>query len=758
MHTRQKQKMDLRPPALLLMLVLLLPPLVADASNGVGFCILPRIRSTLCTWGRKNMKIQQWSQHLTTMRLLSFLGDKDEALKSIVYSYKHGFSGFAAELTESQVEELKKYPGVISVKPSAYRELHTTRSWDFLGLNYYQPSGLLKKANYGEDVIIGIIDTGIWPESPSFDDTGYGPVPKRWKGACQTGEEFDATSCNKKIIGARWYAKDAAAADLKSECMSARDTLGHGTHTASTAAGGPVRNASYGGQLAGGVARGGASRARVAVYKACWSGRCTDAGVLAAVDDAISDGVDVLSISLGDPVENPGTLHAVARGLTLVFSAGNGGPVPGTVQNASPWLITVAASTIDRSFPTTISLGNKENLVGQSLYLGDDDVPSVSSSDFQTLVSAAGCSDKALKSMNVTGKVVLCFDPWKAAIMPPRSIVGNTISRLEKGKAKGMIFAQSNDNLLDAMLYCEGAMACVLVDYEVAHRIAAYIAGTSTPVVKISPAKSVVGKGVLSPRVAWFSSKGPSIAFPAILKPDVTAPGVSILSANGDISMGFMSGTSMACPHVSGVVALLKSVHFSWSPAMIKSAIVTTALVTDRFGMPIQAEGVPRKLADPFDFGGGHIDPDRAVDPGLVYDIDPKEYTKFFNCTLNPDEYCSEYMGKLYLLNLPSIIVPDLKDTVTVWRTVTNVGPANATYRAEIVAPAGISMSVEPSTISFKKGGQRNVTFKVTFTAKQRVQGGYTFGSLTWLDGGTHSVRIPVVVRTIIQDFVTDIS
>ena len=185
---------------------------------------------------------------------------------------------------------------------------------------------------------------------------------------------------------------------------------------------------------------------------------------------------------------------------------------------------------------------------------------------------------------------------------------------------------------------------------------------------------------------------------------------------------------------------------------------MVAASVTHRFGMPIQAEGMPRKVADPFDFGGGHINPERAVDPGLVYDINPKEFTKFFNCTLSRDDDCLQDIGKLYLLNLPSIAVPDLKNSVTVWRTVTNVGQVKATYQAKIEAPTGVTMSVDPSVITFKKGGRQTKTFKVTFKARQRVQGGYTFGSLTWLDGYMHSVRIPVAVRTVIQEFFADTS
>jgi hypothetical protein len=171
--------------------------------------------------------------------------------------------------------------------------------------------------------------------------------------------------------------------------------------------------------------------------------------------------------------------------------------------------------------------------------------------------------------------------------------------------------------------------------------------------------------------------------------------------------------------------------------------------------MPIQADGVPRKLADPFDFGGGHMNPDKAVDPGLVYDMDAMEYNNLFNCIMASLDDCESYQPAL---NLPSVAVPNLKNQVTVWRTITNVGPVEATYQADVEAPAGVDVSVEPSVISFTAGGEKSVAFKITFTAKQRVQGGYTFGSLTWSDQSAHSVRIPIAVRTVIEDFVADTS
>ena len=166
----------------------------------------------------------------------------------------------------------------------------------------------------------------------------------------------------------------------------------------------------------------------------------------------------------------------------------------------------------------------------------------------------------------------------------------------------------------------------------------------------------------------------------------------------------------MACPHVSAVTALLKSVHPDWSPAMIKSAIITTAPVTDRFSVPIEAEAVPKKVADPFDFGGGHMDPDKATDPGLVYDVDAREYNKFFNCTVGLLHGCESYQLNL---NLPSIVVPNLKDHVTVMRTVTNVGAVGTTYHAVLEAPVGVVMSMEPSTITFAKDSSRSASFRV---------------------------------------------
>uniref|UniRef100_A0A0D9ZGN2 Subtilisin-like protease n=1 Tax=Oryza glumipatula TaxID=40148 RepID=A0A0D9ZGN2_9ORYZ len=613
--------------------------------------------------------------------LTSILGSKEEAIESIIYSYKHGFSGFAAMLTESQAQQLAELPEVHSIKPSSVHPLHTTRSQDFIGLDYNKPTGLLHDAKRGDGVIIGVIDTGIWPESASFSDDGLGPVPSKWKGICQAGQEFSSNLCNRKIIGARWYDKNQTPKDLERNYRSARDAIGHGTHVASTAAGALVPNVSFHG-LAAGYARGTAPHARLAVYKACWSRGCKEADVMQAVDDAIHDGVDVLSISAGFPsLEYYSTLHAVNNGITVVFAAGNDGPAPRTVTNASPWSISVASATVDHKV--------------------DD--------------------------------------------FPPTTYISSTATVAREAGAKGIIFPTYALDAVDFIQDC-GTIPCVLVDFDVATHMLYALNRSTEWVVKVSPALTWIGNEVLAPRISTFSSRGPSPLFPQFLKPDVAAPGSNILAAVQD-SYKFMSGTSMACPHVSGVAALLKALYPDWSPAIIKSAIVTTAS-NDRFGFPILADGLPQKTADPFDYGGGFIDPNRAVDPGLAYDVDPKDYTPFHDCFLAGHSSCESQSRNL---NLPSIVIPNLKVPTTVLRTVTNVGQADAVYKAVVQSPPGVQILVEPSVLKFSKGKNKQ-SFKVTFTTKHKVQGSYLFGNLAWHDGGAHYVKIPIAVRPVISN------
>ncbi|XP_066315181.1 subtilisin-like protease SBT3.5 [Miscanthus floridulus] len=667
----------------------------------------------------------------------------------MTHNYKHGFSGFAAMLTEDQAEQLAEFPEVISVNLAEACTATTTRSWDFLGLNYQMPSELLRKSNQGEDIIIGVIDTGIWPESRSFSDEGYGPVPSRWKGKCEVGQGWNSSNCNRKIIGARFYSAGIDEGTLKAEYLSARDANGHGTHTASTAAGSVVEATSFHG-LAAGAARGGAPRARIAVYKSLWGQDtfATSAGVLAAIDDAIHDGVDVLSLSLAHPVENSfGALHAVQKGITVVYAAGNDGPSPQTVENTAPWVITVAASKTDRSFPTVITLGNKQQITGQSLYYQGKNS---SRSSFTSLANGDQCTQDDLNGTDIKGKIVICTSSNSPTTNGPHEYFSVALQNIVNGGGTGLIFVQYTTDILQDL----GDFPCVLVDIDTGKKIKKYIDSASPPVAKIEPARTSIG-ALLAPKVASFSSRGPSPDYADIIKPDIAAPGANILAATGN-SYKIMSGTSMATPHVAGIIALLKALHPNWSPAALKSAIITTASVTDEDRMPILAEGLPRKIADPFDYGGGHINPNRAADPGLIYDINPKDYNYFFDCTIKTSVSCNATSTPGYLLNLPSISAPDLRYPVTLWRTVTNVGEVNAVYHVAIENPAGIKIEVEPSVLVFNAANKVH-TFQVKLSPLWRLQGDYTFGSLTWYNN-QNKVRIPIAARITMYDLFADVA
>lgn len=304
--------------------------------------------------------------------LLSLLKSNVALDDQLIYSYTKIFNGFAAVLHEEEAKELAKNRDVIAVFESRSRNLQTTRSWEFLGLehNGIVPNGSIwSKAKFGEDIIIANLDSGVWPESKSFSDEGFGPIPKKFKGHCEN-EHDPKFQRNRKLIGARYFYKGFAQ-PLRlhnltfSNTMSPRDTEGHGTHTLSTAGGNFVHGANYLHGFANGTAKGGSPRARVVAYKTCWPrppnmdqiGSCDDADVLAGYEAVIDDDIDIISFSLGggtvdyfEDVISIGSFHAVKNGITVVASAGNQGPEVGTVANVSPWILTVAASSLDRVY------------------------------------------------------------------------------------------------------------------------------------------------------------------------------------------------------------------------------------------------------------------------------------------------------------------------------------------------------------------------------------------------------------------------
>ncbi|KAE8690674.1 Subtilisin-like protease SBT1.7 [Hibiscus syriacus] len=706
----------------------------------------------------------------------------------ILHTYDTVFLGFSATLTEAHASSLSDHPSVLAVFEDRRRELHTTRSPQFLGLR--NQHGLWSDSNYGSDAIIGVFDTGVWPERRSFSDTNLGPVPARWKGVCQTGARFVAKNCNRKLIGARFFSKGHEAAagpgvpitgiNQTIEFMSPRDADGHGTHTASTAAGRHAFRASMGGYAAG-IAKGVAPKARLAVYKVCWKNSgCFDSDILAAFDAAVKDGVDVISISVGggDGISTPyyldpiaiGAYGAVSRGVFVSSSAGNDGPNIMSVTNLAPWLVTVGAGTIDRNFPADVVLSDGRSLNGVSLYSGvqlkGNMYPVVYPGKSGEL-SASLCMENSLDPNVVKGKIVICDRGSN-----PRVAKGMVV---KEAGGVGMILANGASNGEGLVGDAHLLPACALGSDE-GDAVKKYVSSSANPTATIDVKGTVIGIKP-APVVASFSARGPNGLNPEILKPDLIAPGVNILAAWTDAvgptgldsdprrtEFNILSGTSMACPHVSGAAALLKSAHPDWSPAAIRSAMMTTASITDNTNRPMidEATGKP---STPYDFGAGHLNLNRAMDPGLIYDITNSDYEAFL-CAIgyNPKlvqvvtrspAACPMKKPLPENLNYPSIAAlfsttsrgPSSKTFI---RTVTNVGQANAVYVAKIAAPRGVTVTVKPMKLVFTPAVKK-ISFFVTITADSKHlvldDAGAVFGSLTWTDGkNTHVVRSPIIV------------
>ncbi|KAH9606401.1 hypothetical protein KSS87_004623 [Heliosperma pusillum] len=676
------------------------------------------------------------SQHIS---ILEQVVNGRSAEETIIRSYKRSFNGFAAKLTEKEAENLKNSKEVVSVFPSRTLQLHTTRSWDFMGF----PEPTPERLDAESDIIIGIIDSGIWPESPSFNDDGLSPVPKKWKGGCYGGENF---TCNKKIIGARVYT------------AFLRDNDGHGTYGASIAAGRKVEGASFYG-IANGTARGGVPSARIAVYRVCGFDGCHDKDILAAFDDAIADGVDLISISLGGLVVDfyedssaIGAFHAMAKGVLTVQSAGNDGHGLRTTASLAPWLFSVAASTTDRRIIANITLGNGKTFTGNSVNafeLKRDKYPLIYGKGAKGVCDEADakrCSfENCLDRRVVTGKILVCDDEAASGAV-------------FRAGALGFLSLNRFDN--ESYIYPLPAAALYPSDFEA---LKSYLNSTKFPEGKIL--RSEATNDTNAPVVFKFSSRGPNSIASDILKPDISAPGVDILAAYSpeapvssledprSVKYSVMSGTSVACPHVAGAAAYVKSVHPDWSPAAIKSALMTTA-----------APMSPSKNPDAeFAYGAGHLNPYKATNPGLVYDATVNDYITFLcksgyeptNITLitgNKSISCPEEVDPSPKdVNYPSMAAlvadADKPFNVKFSRVVTNVGNSSSTYKANVISGSSIQVVVKPDTLSFKSL-KESKSFDIVVTGKGIPIRSLATASLVWSDG-IHTARSPIVVYTI---------
>ncbi|XP_022767949.1 CO(2)-response secreted protease-like [Durio zibethinus] len=720
------------------------------------------------------------SDHLQL--LTSVIPREDKERISLINHYNHAFRGFSAMLTEDEASDLSGRDGIVSVFPDSVLLLHTTRSWDFLegkSSARFRHRSYQHKSSY--DVIIGMIDGGIWPESPSFRDEGMEEIPTRWKGICMEGPDFKKSDCNRKLIGARYYNVPHTSNGKKTTQMrlvkSPRDTVWHGTHTASIAAGAQVVNASYNG-LAQGTARGGSPYARIAVYKACSEDGCPGSTTLKAIDDAVKDGVDIISISIGmsslfqsDFLKDPiaiGAFHAEQMGVMVVCSGGNEGPDPFTIINAAPWIFTVTASTIDRDFQSTVLLGNGRTFQGSAINFSNlthsETYPLAYGKDiadkFSPISEARSCYPGSLDPEMVKGKVIVCVDTFPFVSREIKKLVA------EDAQAKGLILINEMEK---SAPFDSGAFPFTEVGSTIGYKILKYINSNKNPTATILPTADIP-RHKPAPVVAYFSSRGPSVLTENILKPDIMAPGVAILAAvipkveEGSALIGnkppeyaIKSGTSMACPHVTGASAFIKSVHPKWTSSMIKSALMTTATVYGNMGKPLTNSS--GSFAIPHEMGVGEINPLKALNPGLVFETTTEDYLKFLCYNGSPEKKirsmsmanfkCPRKSSDDLIsgINYPSISISRLDKNGgfrTIKRSVTNVGLANVTYTVAVHAPLGLKVKVLPKKITFVENVRR-VPFKVSFDGRE-ASTGYNFGSLTW-SGGPYSVRMVFAVK-----------
>ncbi|EXB95737.1 Subtilisin-like protease [Morus notabilis] len=759
---------------------------------------------------QNNLKPSEYSNvvdwYSSTLRSLSSHTPNENDDDMIVHVYNTVFHGFSAKLTGEQAQELNQRPEILGVSPDQVRKIHTTRSPGFLGLDTASSmaisnNGLLNESDWGSNVIIGVIDSGVWPERRSFDDEGMGQIPSRWKGKCDGGESFPDTLCNKKLIGARFFNRghEARFGKQKTEKISARDTVGHGTHTASTAAGRRVENASFFG-YAQGVSSGIAPKARLAIYKVCWAAEgCLNSDIIAAVDAAVDDGVDVISISLGSSHLMPydsdsmaiAAFGAVRNGVVFSASAGNSGPDQGTVSNAAPWITTVGASTLDRTFPADIVLGDGRVITGLSLYDGKPFpagkyFPLIHAENASAIESLEGagrnyvtkpfglsgfCMPGTLDPNIVKGKIVVCN-----AGMYPSPAIGLMVKELG---GVGVIVADMQESVGEGLVAQQYLTPGISITESARATLLNYLTSSRKPRATMRFRGTQLGVKP-APVVAFFSSRGPNLLSLDVLKPDVIAPGVDILAAWPDeiplsyvttdtrrSEFNIMSGTSMSCPHLSGVAALLKGAHPEWTPAVIKSAMMTTAYTHDRDLKPIK-EQVNNTLATVWDMGAGHVDPVRAADPGLVYDLTEDDYIRF----LCGNNYSSDQVRvithrevncheteKMYPweLNYPAIAVRvnasrPSKVEISVPRTVTHISDGAAIYTVKITNPKGTVVFVSPEKMAFDKKGDRGSYVVTIFADNTSPRGRHVssstfseFGMLTWTDG-KRRVASPLLV------------
>ncbi|XP_052108250.1 subtilisin-like protease SBT2.4 [Arachis duranensis] len=729
-----------------------------------------------------------------------------------LHSFKHMFNGFSVHTSRSQATRLRNLAGVKLVQRDNGAKLMTTHTPQFLSL----PTGIWTQlggpAHAGDGVVIGFVDSGINPTHPSFAyDPNLHPFTSNLSSfssaECQFGPFFPASSCNGKIVSAKFFSAGAQAAvnlNASVDILSPFDAEGHGSHVASIAAGNGGVPVVVNGVFYG-KASGMAPRARIAVYKAAYPSGSTLADVVAAMDQAVSDRVDILTVSVG-PDEPPpdGTLtflnmfevamlFARKAGVFVVQAAGNKGPYPSTVVSFSPWAMGVGASTTDRTYPAHLLLGNGQVLDGASLSgpgFGNGKV-------LQKLVLAKDALKKngtfqhtpeyieecqhpeAFDPNLVFARIVICTCSYGfytgtssfAAIVDTARTLGFSGFIYVANPRYGSYKPQAYPFALPSILISRVDDAKVISQYYEEHTKRDERGNFIE-----SDAMAAIGEGRVasfterSPVVSLFSSRGPDISnnrksLADVLKPDVLAPGDQIWAAYSPMSVSnpmlrghefaILSGTSMATPHVAGIAALIKQYNPSWTPSMIASAITTTSTKFDNLGENIMAESYPigtLHSSTPFECGAGIVNPNRANDPGLVLPSEFADYVSFL-CSLpgiGQDTIlatigvpCNQSFSDPYDLNLPSVTISSLRGSASMRRTFINVGNKTETYLATVMPPFGTTVDLSPTWFTISPQGTQDLNIRLNVYATMK---NFSFGEIVLTGNLNHIVRITLSV------------
>ncbi len=630
------------------------------------------------------------------------------------------YGGLALRVPANRVADVLRLPGVTAVQRDTLQHPRTDAVSSFIGATTVTNAIGGGSGTAGQGTVFADLDTGIWPEHPSFVDHGN-LIPAPASAAprpCVFGDNpltpaADPFVCNNKVIGgAAFLDTYHAVAGDEHFPGTARDSEGHGTHTTSTAAGGPVANAPIFGIDRGPLA-GVAPGAHILAYKVCGPQGCFASDSAAAVAQAIIDGADVINFSIGggdsgapDPVDLA-FLDAYNAGVLTSASAGNSGPGAGSVEHFWPWYMTVAASTQQRQFQSTLTVtgdGQTLSLVGSSITHGVTTAsPIVNAGDVPGYTGGNLCEAPGAPG-TFTGMIVICT----------RGVNG----RAEKGfnvfsgGAAGMVLANvgpgptMSDNHFLPTVHLENGDGADLQAFLVAHP-------NSTATFN----DGVKGAGQAD-RMTEFSSRGPGGLY---LKPDVTAPGIQILAGNtpapddpagGPAGEYFqaIAGTSMSSPVNAGAALLLSALHPAWSPGQVKSALMTTATTE-----VVKEDGTTP--ADALDFGAGRIDLTQAGRPGLTIS---ESATNFAAHALDPNAAID--------LNIPSINASVMPGIVKVERTVQNVSGRTLHYRTSGASGPGWRVSVEPRSFKIRPG--RSVTLQVTIDGREAEVGAQVLTSI----------------------------